>query len=57
MIVDIFFGLIDFLLNLIPDINFTLDLTNGLSALSEFFAYVDNVVSVGGAILSVYQLF
>lgn len=50
MITDIFFGLIDMFLSLIPDLNISLDLTGGISAVSELFAYLDNFISVSAVI-------
>lgn len=53
MITDIFFGLINLLIGLIPDITFAGSLTAGLASVADLFAYVDNFVPISAIVTCV----
>lgn len=43
---DIFFGLVNLVINLIPDITISADILGGLSALASFTGYVSDVLNI-----------
>lgn len=55
MITDIFFGLIDMFLSLLPEFDLSIDISGAVGAVSELFGYVNNFVSVN-AILTCISL-
>lgn len=55
MITDIFFGLIDMFLSLLPEFDINVDISGAIGAVGQLFGYVDNFVSVN-AILTCISL-
>lgn len=56
MITDIFFGLIDMFLSMLPDFDINLDISGAISAVSQLFAYVDNFVSVNAIVTCISMI-
>jgi len=56
LLVDILFGLIDLIINLIPDIDISLDLS-ALSSVTIFFGYLDNFIDMKAVISSLGLVF
>ena len=46
MITDIFFGLVNLVISLIPDISISGDILGGFSALASFTGYISDVVNI-----------
>lgn len=50
LLIDLFFGFIDLLLSLIPNINISGDILNGISTLGQYVGYADTIVNLNVAI-------
>lgn len=46
MITDIFFGLVNLVISLIPDISISGDILGGFTALASFTGYISDVVNI-----------
>lgn len=50
LLADIFFGLVQFVIDLLPDINISIGVVNGFSELVKWFGYIDTFIPLSAIV-------
>ena len=50
LLADIFFGLIEFVINLLPTIDLDISIINGFSELGKWFGYIDTFIPLSAIV-------